>query len=53
MALEPKTGRIEVDFNTDTFEVTLLLSKEQADTLNLQPGEKRTLIFRKQDVFWR
>ena len=40
MALEPKTGRIEVDFNADAFRLTLLLSKEQAGALNLQPGKK-------------
>jgi len=53
MALEPKTDRIEVDFNTDTFRLTLLLSKEQVSRLNLQPGKKRALIFRTRDIFWR
>ena len=53
MALEPKTGRIEVDFNTDTFGVTLLLSKEQTGALDLQPGKKRSLVFRTQDILWR
>ncbi|WP_020588492.1 ABC transporter ATP-binding protein [Desulfobacter curvatus] len=53
MALEPKTGRIEVDFDANAFRLTLLLSKEQAGALNLQPGEKRTLVFRTRDIFWR
>jgi len=53
MALEPKTDRIEVDFDADTFRLTLLLSKEQAGTLNLQPGKKSTLVFSTQDIFWR
>ena len=53
MALEPKTGRIEVDLNADAFGLTLLLSKEQAGALNLQPGKKRILVFRTRDVFWR
>ncbi|NDY74384.1 tungsten ABC transporter ATP-binding protein [Desulfobacter hydrogenophilus] len=53
MALEPKTGRIEVDFDADTFRLTLLLSEEQAGALNLQPGKKRSLIFKTRDIFWR
>lgn len=53
MALEPKTGRIEVEFNGEAFGFTLLLSKEQAGALNLQPGKKRTLVFRTRDIFWR
>jgi len=53
MALEPKTGDIEVDFDADTFRLTLLLSKEQAGALNMQPGKKSTLVFRTQDIFWR
>nr|WP_320192165.1 ATP-binding cassette domain-containing protein [uncultured Desulfobacter sp.] len=53
MALEPKTGRIEVDVDANTFRLTLLLSKNQTGALNLQPGEKRNLVFRAQDVVWR
>lgn len=53
MALEPKTGRIEVGFNADAFRLTLLLSKKQVGALNLQPGKKRTLVFRTRDIFWR
>lgn len=53
MALEPKTGYIEVDVDVNAFRLTLLLSKEQTGALTLQPGEKRTLVFSKRDIFWR
>jgi ABC-type molybdate transport system ATPase subunit len=53
MALEPKTGHIEVDFDADTFRLTLLVSPKQAGALNLQPGKKRTLVFRTRDILWR
>ena len=53
MALEPKTDRIEVDVNTKTFGLTLLLSKEQAGALDLQPGKKRIIAFKTRDIFWR
>lgn len=53
MALEPKTGHIEVDFDADTFRLTLLLPKEEAGTLNLQPGKKSVLAFSTRDIFWR
>ena len=53
MALEPKTGHIEVDFDADTFRLTLLLPQEKAGTLNLQPGKKRVLAFSTRDIFWR
>lgn len=53
MALEPKTGCIEVNVDANAFRLTLLLSKEQAGALNLQPGKKRTLVFSTRDIFWR
>jgi len=53
MALEPKTGQIEVDFDAETFRLTLLLPTEQAGTLNLQPGKKRFLTFSTRNIFWR
>ncbi|MCG8550496.1 MAG: ATP-binding cassette domain-containing protein [Desulfobacterales bacterium] len=53
MALEPKTGGIEIDVDTNAFRLTLLLSKEQAGALNLQPGKKTTMVFSTRDIFWR
>nr|WP_319393575.1 ATP-binding cassette domain-containing protein [uncultured Desulfobacter sp.] len=53
MALEPKTGHIEVDFDAETFRLTLLLPQEQVGSLNLRPGEKRVLTFSTRDIFWR
>nr|WP_319491990.1 ATP-binding cassette domain-containing protein [uncultured Desulfobacter sp.] len=53
MALEPKTGHIEVDFDADAFRLTLLLPKEEAGTLNLQPGKQSFLVFDTRDIFWR